>query len=155
MDLSQGLPSASDRPVPAFPSQPVDTASVAAAAVHNLIAASGKTAVSGNVGCPPAPSGATAAPAPESYVPTMNLPQKRALPGHIANTAQRSSQISGWSPTHVFTSDDTAIALQKLFVIVEARAVSIDNLAVEAGCLSSSINMVSSDAYHNTKLMVS
>ena len=53
MDASQGLPSASDRPVPASPRQPVDTASVAAAVVHNLIAASGRTAVSGNVGWPP------------------------------------------------------------------------------------------------------
>ena len=146
MDSSTGLPSASDRPVPTSPSQPVDTASVAAAVVHNLIAASGRTAVSGNVGWPPASSGATAATAPavtppESYVPSVSLPQKGALPGHIANKAQRSSQIPEWSPDRVFTNEETAIAFQKLFMIAESHADLIDNSAVEAGCVNSSITM--------------
>ena len=45
--------------------------------------------------------------------------------------------------------------LQKCFVMVEAHADHIDNLQVEAGCLKSSMNIVSSDAFHNVKLMVS
>ena len=150
MDSSTGLPSASGRPVPTSPSQPVDTASVPAAVVHNLIAASGRAAVSGNVGWPPASSGAIAAPAPESYVPSVNLPQKRAFPGHFANKAQRSTQIPGWSPTHVFTDEVIVIALQKLFVIVQQHAGLIYNLSVEAGCLNSSINPCANDAYNNS-----
>ena len=78
MDPSTGLPSASDRPVLTSPSQPVDTAaSVASALVHNLIAASCRNPVGGNVSWPPASSGATAAPPataapqPESYVPSV------------------------------------------------------------------------------------
>ena len=47
---------------------------------------------------------------------------------------------------HVFTNEDAAIALQKLFVIVESHADLIDNLAVEAGCLNSSLHMGSNDA---------
>ena len=39
--------------------------------------------------------------------------------------------------------------------MVEAHADHIDNLQVEAGCLNSSMNMVSNDAFHNVKLMVS
>ena len=161
MDSSAGLPSASDRPVPTSPSQPVDTAaSVASAVVHNLIAASGRNPVSGNVSWPPASSGATAAPPaastpqPESYIPSLGSELERTLPGHIAHKAQRSSQIPGWSPDRVFTNEDTPVALQKFFMVVESHADLIDNLSVEAGCLDSSLNMCSKDAYSNTKFLV-
>ena len=128
---SPGLPSATERPVPASPSQPVDdNAAVAAAVVQGLFAASGKTAVSGIPDWPPASSGATAPPGTE-YVPIVKLPQKRQAPGHFQNKASRSSQIPGWSSTHVFRNDDIAIGLQKLFVIVEEHADLLDNLAIE------------------------
>ena len=39
--------------------------------------------------------------------------------------------------------------------MVEAHAGHIVNLQVEAGCLNSSMDMVSNDAFHNVKLMVS
>ena len=159
MDTPPGLPSASDRPVPSSPSQPVDTpASIASAVVHNLIAASGRNPVSGHVGWPPSSSGATAAPppaaGPESFLPTVKPELKRVLPAHISQRAQRSSNVEGWSPAYVFKSENTPIALQKLFVIVEHHADILDNLGVEAGCLNASMNMVSSDALHNTRIMV-
>ena len=129
MDSSTGLPSASDRPVPTSPSQPVDTAaSVASTVVHNLIAASGRNPVSGNVSWPLASSGATAAPhatanpQPESFLPSVRPELKRTLPAHIAHKAQRSSQIPGCTSDRVFTNEDTPIALQKLFVIVDHHA---------------------------------
>ena len=149
MDFSTGLPSASDRPVPTSPSQPVETAaSVASAVVHNLIAASGRTAVSGNIGWPPASSGATAAPPAtanpqqESFLHSVKPELKRALPAHIAHKAQRSSQIPGWTSDRTFTNEDTPIAAQTLFAIVEHHADLLDNEGVEAGCLNSSMNMV-------------
>ena len=151
---SPGLPSATERPVPASPSQPVDdNAAVAREVVHNLFAASGKTAVSGNPGWPPASSGATAPPGTE-YIPTVKLPSKRQAPGHLLNKAARPSQIPGWTRSHVFSNDDIATGLQKLFVTVEEHADILDNLAVEAGCLNSSINTGSNDAYSNTRLLV-
>ena len=106
-----------------------------------------------NPGWPPASSGTTAPPGTE-YIPTVKTPQKRQAPAHLQNKAARSSQIPGWSPTHVFTSEDAAIGLQKLFVIVEDHADFLDNLSVEVGCLDSSINMGSNEAYSNTRLLV-
>ena len=161
MDSSQGLPSTTDPPVPSAPSQPVDTsASVAATVVHNLIASSGRTAVSGDVGWPPGPSsfgaspGISSAPPTESYVPTMHQPQKRVLPVHLGNPVPRSSHIPGWSQTHTFIQDDVPVALQKLFVMAEAHADHISNLQIEAGMMNTSVNMVSVHAFHNVNLMV-
>ena len=145
MHSSTGLPSASDRPVLISPSQPVDiAASVASAVVRNLIAASGRNPISGNVSWPLAFSGATAAqpatanPQQQSCLPSVEPLLKRALPAHIAHKAQRSFEIPGWTSDRVFTNEDTPIALQKLFVIVEHHADPLDILGVEAGCLSSS-----------------
>ena len=161
MVSSTGPSSASDRPVLTSRSQPVDTAaSVASEVVHNLIAASGRNAVSCNVSWPPASSSATAAPPAsanpqqEPSLPSVKPELERTLPAHIAHKAQRSSQIPGWTSHRIFTNEDTPIVLQKPFVSVEHHANLLGNLGVEAGCLNSSMNMVSSDARHNTKLMV-
>ena len=162
MDSSTGLPSASasDRPVPTSPSQPVDAAaSVASAVVRNFIAASGRNPVSGSISWPPASSVANVTPhaaalaQQESFLQSAKPELTRPLPAHIADSAQRSSQIPGWTSDRVFTNEDTPILLQKLFVIAEHHADLLDNMGVEAGCLNSSMSMVSSDGVHNTKLM--
>ena len=142
MDSSKGLPSPADPPpVPPASSQPVGTSeSAATTAVHNLIASSGKTAVSGDIGWPPGssvgpPPGISPSPPTESYVPTMHQPQKRVLPAHLGNPVPRSSHISGWTPTHTFGNEDVPTALQKLFVMAEAHADHISNLQIEAGMM--------------------
>ncbi len=143
-----------DRPVPASPSQPVeDNQSAAAAVVAASFQAAGR--VQPTIAWPPASSGAAAPPGKAEYVPTVTLPQKRQAPGHLQNKASRSSQIPGWTPTHVFTSEDATVALQKVFVMVEAHADLLDNVVIEAGCLNASINAGSNEAYNNTRLMVS
>ena len=144
MDIPPGQPSASDRPVPSSPSQPVDTsASVASAVVRNIIAASGRQPVSGNVSWPPASSGAAAAPPAaasppqESFLPSVKPELKRTLLAHIAHKAQRSSQIPGWTSDRVITNEEAPSAIQKLLVIVEHHADLLDKLGIEAGCLNS------------------
>ena len=39
-------------------------------------------------------------------------------------------------------------------MIVEDHADLLDNLAIEAGCLNANVNLVSTDAYSNTRLLV-
>ena len=84
----------------------------------------------------------------------MQQPQKRVLPAHLANPVPRSSQIPGWSTTHTFTSEDVPAALQKLFIMAEAHADHISNLQIEAGMMNTSVNLVSSHAFHNVNVMV-
>ena len=46
----------------------------------------------------------------------------------MQNKARRSSEVPGWTPSHVFTNEDVTAGLQRLFVIVEAHADLLDNL---------------------------